>query len=163
MSRSPAIAEEHATQGAEPQARARPLPRAQPSVLGDAIADAGMSVRGVASHVGIDESILRDVVAGRRPIGEARIRSLPPSVRAAYLARLADEPPPSGLTLEQHVLRDGELHGLVCVETRTALLDGVVDDEELRRIRRAAHSGVMARQQLIADIDRELAKRRGGR
>jgi len=165
MTLRPPVAVDRALEEAQPQARAKPLPRAvEPvieSALGAAVADSGMSVRAVANFVGVDESIMRDIIAGRRPIGEARIRALPTSVRTAYLARLADEPPPSGLTLPQLAMRDGELHGLGCAETRAALLDGIVDAEELRRIRRAVHAGVLHRQQWIADIDRELAKRCG--
>lgn len=90
----------------------------------------------------VDESIVRDVRAGLRPLTAERLDACPRGVVAEFARRLLagceDAAPVSRAPVSLHVLDAASHAGRLAEAVRDAEADGVVDDAELARIEREA-------------------------
>lgn len=100
-----------------------------------------LSRRDVAAMLGVDESYLRAVCKGNKPIGSHRLAQLPLHVRECINAerdRLT-APVAPGLVVAPctAVARVGKASADLMAEALAAIEDGVITDDELTRIRAA--------------------------
>jgi len=144
--------------------RARPLAR-RTSRLGEAIERAGVSKCAVARAWGVDERVVREVVAGVLPLTEQRLDALPASVAIAFysaaIERRQEASPMTNLPPERHLGIISRRFAELVTELTDAIADASFTADEKRAVLKRIRAEIAVLEAFGRELEAELRAEAG--